>query len=130
MQRVSSTILQPRIIVRKPGVCRPDAPGRVFSSSIPESTPNNDLDLRRMGDAITPVINGQMIEWPEVAGVSGYEIHWSEGDMSRRGQTLIGTVPAGQTKYFFDPQLYQNMAISSLVVSPIWNKSAVMKSEE
>lgn len=98
----------------------PDAPSKVFSSFLPESNPNSELDPRVNNTAIVPVVNGRLIEWPEVEGAKGYEVHWMEQlDLSRRNQTIVANVPSGQTQFYLDPAIFRDLSVSQLVVLPI-----------
>lgn len=98
----------------------PDAPTKVFTTAIPPASGNDNVDPHKYSGVIVPRIDGQVIEWPEVVGATGYEIHWSPGgDTTRRRQTLVSTVPSGQLRFYFDPGLYQNMSPDYLLVTPI-----------
>ncbi|MBK6766100.1 MAG: hypothetical protein IPG71_07180 [bacterium] len=71
-----------------------------------------------------------MIQWPEVAGANGYEVHWSKDrDLSCRDQTLVSIVPPGQNQFYFDPKLFQHMPVEFLVVRPIWPQIDQSKSQ-
>ncbi len=109
----------------------PDAPVRVFSAAIPPASGNDNVDPHKYSGVVIPHIDGNVIDWPPVAGALGYEIHWSPGgDTTRRRQTLVSTVPAGQLRFYFDPGMYQNMSPEYLLVTPILDMQSANRKRE
>ncbi|MBK8130203.1 MAG: hypothetical protein IPK53_15290 [bacterium] len=104
------------------GKLPPDAPARVFSVALPPAAGNDGISPGQYDGAIVPRVDGQVIEWDRLKGAQGYEVHWSPtGDLARRRQTIVGTVPGDQCQFVFDPRLYQTMDPCYLLVYPIFN---------
>lgn len=98
----------------------PDAPSVVYRVQIPESVPNNDLDLREYNRGTVPRVNGQLIEWDPVSGAEAYEVHLSsEFELCRREQTLLVVVPATQTQFYVDDSIFRKIDTNDLRILPI-----------
>ncbi len=88
--------------------------------SIPESVPNNDLDLREYNRGTVPRVNGQLIEWDPISGAEAYEVHLSsEFELCRREQTLLVVVPATQTQFYVDDLIFRKINTLDLRILPI-----------
>lgn len=103
----------------------PDAPSRVYRSDIPASQGNESVDWGRYKAGILPSIDGQMIEWEKVDGALGYEVHCAPaGDLSRRSQSLLSFVPAGQTRFLLDPGIFKMINPAEVRILPLLPVSA------
>ncbi|MCB1060659.1 MAG: hypothetical protein KDB65_10530 [Calditrichaeota bacterium] len=103
----------------------PEAPTRVFSAVLPAASSSDDARVRIDAHVIVPTIDGQLITWPPVADADSYQIHKAvPGDLSRREQTLVATVPGDQTQFYLDPELFGKLSADELIVLPLVNSAA------
>lgn len=98
----------------------PDAPTRVFSTQIPAGSTGDEGGVRLDPTILIPVIDGRLITWQPVADADSYQIHRAlPGDLSRREQTLIASVPRDQTQFYLDPEIFASVAPQELIVLPM-----------